>query len=90
MTEQEINQIADKVAEKVLHGLRNDGARNHGLQPKMTTLEVAKLKGCSPHTVRRNWQHWGLRKLGNGAHGVANYEGESVQEHLNRINGAES
>lgn len=81
LTKKQIDEIAGRVLELI------DARKETGsLPPQMTTADVAALKGCSPHTVRRNWKAWNLRKLGNGPHGVAQFEGESVQEHLNRIN----
>ena len=81
LTDDQIDQIAERVLELI------DARERQSMEPsRMTTVEVAALKGCSAHTVRRNWQRWGLRKLGNGPHGIALFDTMSVQEHVNRIN----
>ena len=87
LTTQEIDLIADQSAAKVLKALRNEGLMAPRFPARMNTAQVAEAKGgVTRQTVQLNWKRWGLKCLGRGAHGEFQFEGLSVQRHIEREN----
>lgn len=80
----EINQdMVEAIAAAVIKGLEG---RTESHPVLMSTRDVARMKGCSTYTVRRNWQSWGLQLMGKGASGGMRFSGASVRRHLKGLN----
>lgn len=86
MTELDESRLVDAIASRVIKAIEGRGLGPQRFETLMSTAEVAKTKGCSTYTVRRNWQSWGLQLMGRGAAGSMQFSGVSVHRHLEREN----
>ncbi len=75
-----------RIVNAVLAGLRKQGIMPQRFADLMSTSEVAKVKGCKPVTVQRNWKEWGLQMMGRGLNREMRFTGISVQRHIERVN----
>ena len=77
-------RIAQRSAELVIAGLETRGLMEPTYPERMSTKEIAEMKGCLPVTVQRNWREWQLCLLGKGRSGHMHFSGLSVQRHIER------
>ena len=80
-------RIAQRSAELVIAAIEARGLMEPTYPERMSTKDIADMKGCLPVTVQRNWHEWQLRLLGKGRHGQMHFSGLSVQRHIERESG---
>ena len=80
-------RIAQRSAELVIAAIESRGLMEPTYPERMSTKDIADMKGCLPVTVQRNWRIWQLRLIGKGRSGHMQFSGLSVQRHIERDSG---